>query len=226
MGLATPQPVAAATATCGTLGNYFEGVVQNQVTYDVGVRGTINMQSAALCTSDSNQGTNFSTPWVMTRELTPRAAYMQSGYMHRVNDCVRYFTEHDRDGSNGGFPFRRTLGGCIPNGDNVVYTVVFDSACTCNRMGYSIVVLDSTEYNIYHEWSSTRNDYLGETTYQESDQAGTTTQQVGLQGFLEQRPLASTFQNNSFPVTEIHQVARYHHQSLNPISWALWTAPL
>lgn len=220
-----PDVALAAQNTCGAgPTSRFEGMTESVVSSDWGARATIPFGGPSLCATNQSQGSNFSTPWAMLREVTPRSAYMQAGYMTRWGDCTRVFTEHDRDGNGSVYPFRRTFGPCV--GGTVTYSVFVDMNCQCSRLGYSFIILDSTEYGILAEWSNLRSDFLAETLYAESDIAGTAQDPAALQALSVQRPFASGFTANTTPLTDLHQVDRYHHGSLYLNSFLIWTDPV
>ena len=215
----------AAQPSCGALSHYFEGKTQSSVSGDWGTQAAVVRRPAQLCSSDSSPNSNFSTPWVMLREVSLRSPYMQAGYMVRPGDCAPEFTEHDRDGTGTTYPFRRTFGPCVTFGTTETYTVLFDTTCGCSWMGYGLNVLDTTEYSILGEWSNSRSDYLAETTHNSSDIPGTSATPAAMQALRVQRPFATSFTANTAALSDLASY-RYHHSALYLNSFTFWTDPL
>lgn len=105
------------------------------------------------------------------------------------------------------------------------HSVYFDSGCLCSRLGYAFVVMDTTEYNLYQEWSSTRSDWLAEALYAESDIPGLLGSESALQALQIQPVFGNSFQANPTALADLHAVGRWHQGPLFFNSFLLWTNP-
>jgi hypothetical protein len=170
-----PTARSAEVYTCGTFKNsYFDGYWNNgqgQGSTE-GDYGVLQTRYGAVCDTNQNPGTNFTTAWVMIAPGQPNGGYVQSGFFRGYNQCTVFFAETRISNSYGVSGKFGTS--CIPtDGSSHGYAEQYGAGCGCEYAKIDGTVWMTTSWNPFVYWSYPFDPlFFGEATYLESDMPG------------------------------------------------------
>lgn len=217
------SPAVAATASCGVATNLFTGYgYYGNLQYE-GVSANITVRNNALCTSDTNPGTNFAYTWVMTAAHGGTAGYAQSGFYHGYGQSVKFAAEDNPNGTT--VPPRRTYYPALPTvGAKYSFKVVYVSSCACMEESVGGVVIQRSNFNPYSRWTQPfAQEWYSETTHPGSNVPGTSGAKTTfssmnvadtIDGFIGSGP--TTWKHNDQPRTNLSAVTNN--------SFSLWSS--
>ena len=167
-------PAAAAIANCGTSANeqvgwgsqFYNGTQPELVE---GSSSYIITRTAALCTTDKNGGTNFSTAWNM---VYAGQGYAQAGTMYRYGaSCIYAWSEQSLNGT-----FTDYNSGCTGAGATHAYRNLFVITNGVYHIQSSVdgKNIHTTSWDPLSYWTVPYQvAFTGETWYSASDVPGT-----------------------------------------------------
>jgi hypothetical protein len=165
-----PTPAAAAIATCGTLGFYFDGPY-TQTTATEGTSGVMVNRYGATCTTDTSVN-NFVGSWTMFQGTADGTCsgmqYAQSGE-YRIYGSLSYLFAQYND---CGTPTTK-IGSAITYGTSNQDWEQYLPSCSCESLNIDVHQFLTTSFNPLTAWTYPfRNEWLGETHYTASDIPG------------------------------------------------------
>lgn len=225
--LAFADPADAQIYNCGTLrpggqnpkiGHGFGGSGPDWELE--GIYAKMTVRHAPVCDTDTNPGTNFTMAWVMADDPTSSGEYFQTGYMRWYGSLIHPFTETS------------TCVGChvrvvdlnsyyTANTDHTAKVVYTETGCISGLSGCYYAYQDGiyrgrSNFNPRVTFSRPARMLIGaETTYNESDVAGTNAARAGFtelqgqrysdHGWTQYMSVPGTFQHD--PLNRYHQTA-------------------
>jgi hypothetical protein len=149
-----PAARAAEVYTCGTFRNsyfdgYYYGSGQGATEGDYAVLQT---RYGAVCDTNTNPATTFTTAWAMIAPGTYNGGYVQSGFFCGYNQCTVFFAETRINNSNGVSGKFGTS--CIAtDGTSHGYAEQYGSGCGCEYAKIDGTVWMTTAWNPFTYWS-------------------------------------------------------------------------
>lgn len=173
--VAPTAPAFGYSAQCGTNSNYHVAAVTGQGGEQQleGVSAILMPQTGyTLCTSDLNNGTNFSTVWTMS--VGQNGGYAQSGEMYRIRygNCVAFWAEQASDPNNW-TDYYLPNNCSVPGNPHQFWQQVYSSGGLHMRSNVDQTVIHQSTFDPLATWGRPLNIQIsGEATYRESDVPG------------------------------------------------------
>lgn len=225
---AVPASAQAASYTCGTRSNYFDGRYQDASRTSDRFEGSsayIVIRSAGLCNTDTDRINNFSNAWsAISGQSVCQVA--QSGY--------------ERGGGNASFRHFAQIALSCPQittvyGGNLVvsdvggrhtYRSLFNTGCSCLVSTVDTSTFLMSNFNPYSQWTYPFSaQFLGEVGYRESDVPGSASAHAQFTGIGGQ--LSSNHQLVAMPcdlTTKNNNPNVWHLQFNTCENFEIWSA--
>lgn len=188
MAVLTTSPATAASSTCGTRGNYFDGMFYNpqdagHVTR--GVTGFLLVRPSASCTTDTGMF-NFTNAWTLLSGASG-GEHVQSGFIRKTSTS---FTENFSQAVRGGTDIEtKYVGTQLLEGERNQYEQAIwtnslcshSSRCAFSYAKGSLILISN--WDPLTSWNGPFNvQYASETGYRESDVPGRATNKTEYTG--------------------------------------------
>lgn len=230
VGFADIGPASAEVYTCGSPGNYFDGMWNPQSAY-FGVSATITVRYGAVCDTDHSQYNptsgavgNFVTAWSMLADSGGHG-WLQSGFIRAYGqaliDVSQFYNPHFYGGPVTIFGAQRNAGEVhrywqqyYPDAQGE-----FHSNVDTTRL------INTSTGVLTYGWSGFSQQFFGEAHYRESDMPGGATYPTSFSSLQVQNAVASFIPIPSpfLAGSNIDNPARWSYAPTSSTSFGIWT---